>query len=157
MCWCFKKSTGNSRGLLCIWNLNSFVLLEQFDSNEYLGVRGFWGSNQVPCLIINIYSPCNLNDRRVLGEELRCLRIDNLTLAWCIMGDFNAVRCPSERIDRLAGLVSREIEEFDEFIEDMGLIDLPLIGRKYTWHRANGTSSSRIDRFLLSEEWISLW
>lgn len=49
------------------------------------------------------------------------------------------------------------MEEFNEFIEDLDLIDLPLTGRKYTWHRSNGSCMSRIDRFLISEEWASQW
>lgn len=49
------------------------------------------------------------------------------------------------------------MEELCEFIEDMGLIDLPLTGRKYTWHRANGGCMSRLDRFLISDEWIVKW
>lgn len=52
---------------------------------------------------------------------------------------------------------TREMLEFDEFIDDLGLNDLPLAGRKYTWHRSDGTSMSRIDRFLLSDEWLLLW
>lgn len=33
------------------------------------------------------------------------------------------------------------------------LIDLPLCSRRYTWFKGDGLSMSRIDRFLLSEEW----
>ncbi|PNX82715.1 cysteine-rich receptor-like protein kinase [Trifolium pratense] len=37
------------------------------------------------------------------------------------------------------------------------LIDLPLIGRKFTWFKGDGHSMSRLDRFLLSEEWCLNW
>jgi hypothetical protein len=37
------------------------------------------------------------------------------------------------------------------------MVDLPLCGRRYTWFKGDGTSMSRIDRFLLSEEWCLQW
>lgn len=49
-------------------------------------------------------------------------------------------------------VVTIEMLDFDEFIDDMRLNDLPLIGRKYTWHRSNGKCMSRLDRFLVSDE-----
>lgn len=36
-------------------------------------------------------------------------------------------------------------------------MDLPLGRRKFTWYRANGASGSRLDRFLLSSEWLVSW
>ncbi|GKV31769.1 hypothetical protein SLEP1_g40435 [Rubroshorea leprosula] len=74
---------------------------------------------------------------------------------WCLMGDFNAIRSEYEwnggRSNR------REMAEFDEFIRECGLIDLPLIGRKYTWYKPNRDVMSRLDRFLLSEDWCLKW
>jgi hypothetical protein len=32
------------------------------------------------------------------------------------------------------------------------LFDLPLAGRQFTWFRGDGSSMSRVDRFLLSED-----
>ncbi|GLT79359.1 hypothetical protein SLA2020_508500 [Shorea laevis] len=49
------------------------------------------------------------------------------------------------------------MREFDDFIQNIGLIDLPLVGRKYTWYNSNGQYMSIIDRFLLTEEWILKW
>ncbi|GLU23474.1 hypothetical protein SLE2022_394740 [Rubroshorea leprosula] len=71
------------------------------------------------------------------------------------MGDFNAVRNEQERKGGMS--IRREMPEFDEFINECGLVDLPLIGRKFTWYHSNGASMSRLDRFLLSEEWCLNW
>jgi hypothetical protein len=46
---------------------------------------------------------------------------------------------------------------FNRFIEDNNLVDLPLHGRKFTWFKGDGLSMSRLDRFLLSEEWCLVW
>lgn len=37
------------------------------------------------------------------------------------------------------------------------LIDLPMIGRKFTWYRSNLTAMSRLDRFLISARWMNRW
>jgi hypothetical protein len=50
-----------------------------------------------------------------------------------------------------------EIVEFNNFIEDLELVDLPLLGRRFTWHQVNGSAMSRIDRVLISDEWASTW
>jgi hypothetical protein len=68
---------------------------------------------------------------------------------WCIRGDFNATRFPSERLGNHRYAPS--MEEFSRFIFDHGLMDIPLRGGQFTW--SNGTSWSRIDRFLLSSGW----
>ncbi|MCH95019.1 transposon TX1 putative protein, partial [Trifolium medium] len=49
------------------------------------------------------------------------------------------------------------MREFGGFIEDANLMDLPLLGRRFTWYHANGRSMSRIDRFLVSPEWLEMW
>ncbi|GKV15245.1 hypothetical protein SLEP1_g26043 [Rubroshorea leprosula] len=49
------------------------------------------------------------------------------------------------------------MREFNCFIHTAELIDLPLVGRKFTWYNSNGQQMSRLDRFLLSNEWILNW
>jgi hypothetical protein len=46
---------------------------------------------------------------------------------------------------------------FNRFIDENFLVDLPLSGRKFTWYKGDGLSMSRLDRFLLSEEWCLEW
>ena len=46
------------------------------------------------------------------------------------------------------------MKDLSVFIQDMGLIDLPLHGATYTWTRGEEfLQASRIDRFLISIEW----
>ena len=65
---------------------------------------------------------------------------------WCVGGDFNVVRYPSERLG--SDRISSDMRDFLEFIFCMGLVDLPLEGGSVTW--SNSQSRSRLDRFLLS-------
>lgn len=57
------------------------------------------------------------------------INFDNV--AWCLAGDFNSVRNSDERKGVSSQQVTREMKEFDDFIENMGLNDLPLVGQKY--------------------------
>ena len=52
------------------------------------------------------------------------------------MGSFNAVRREDER-KGLRGYSSqkKEIEDFNHFIENNGLLDIPAVGKKYTWFK----------------------
>ena len=51
----------------------------------------------------------------------------------------------------------REINEFNQFIDDMELIDIPLVGRNFTQYHQNGKAKSRIDRVMKSREWLEAW
>ncbi|GKV43651.1 hypothetical protein SLEP1_g50915 [Rubroshorea leprosula] len=96
---------------------------------SYIGVSGLWGEDQTLVYILNVCSPCQLMGKRALWKELLNL-IMSRKGNWCLRGDFNDVRCVEER----AGCreISREMKEFNFFIHDVGLVDLPLVGRKYT-------------------------
>ena len=52
-------------------------------------------------------------------------------VSYIVIGDFNEIRNPTERKDYME--LSRSIVEFDEWTNDMGLVELPLLGRKFTW------------------------
>lgn len=47
------------------------------------------------------------------------------------------------------------MQEFNDFIDRGEVIDVKMLGRKYTWCNAfDGNKWSRIDRFLISPEWM---
>ncbi|GAU10636.1 hypothetical protein TSUD_419760, partial [Trifolium subterraneum] len=69
----------------------------------------------------------------------------------------NAVKSLDERRSLRGGQNSSAFLAFNLFIEDNTLVDLPLSGRKFTWYKGDGLSMSRLDRFLLSEDWCLTW
>ena len=71
----------------------------------------------------------------------------------CLCGDFNYVRSTEERCLLCESQVVDDYALFNEFIDDCVLVDLPLGGRKFTWYKGDWRSMSRLDRFVLSEEW----
>ena len=73
-------------------------------------------------------------------------------MAWCLVGDFNIIRYPSERLG--CESFSPAMFAFLDFIENNSLVDLPLEGVSFTWFRDSGLPSiSRIDRALVSLDW----
>ncbi|GKB89957.1 RNA-directed DNA polymerase, eukaryota, reverse transcriptase zinc-binding domain protein [Tanacetum coccineum] len=72
------------------------------------------------------------------------------TLEWFSFGDMNVVHNENERS---GSLFSRQnANNFNSFIDNYGLIDLPLCGRLFTWMNKDGTKLSKIDRFLILKE-----
>jgi len=67
------------------------------------------------------------------------------------MGDFNAIYTIEERkgVGNQATYAT-EITMFNAFIHQAGLLDIPMIGRKFTWYKPNGTIKSRIDRIMVT-------
>ena len=52
---------------------------------------------------------------------------------------------------------SREIREFNGFIDKSELVEIPMVDRKFTCYRPNGSVKSRIDRVFVSREWLDIW
>jgi hypothetical protein len=80
--------------------------------------------------------------------------------AWCVLGDFNVVCRRDERRgvnDEISASHLLEMYLFNNFIGEMDVFDLSVLGRRFTWYHPNGRSMSRIDRILISEEWTHLW
>ncbi|XP_057418110.1 uncharacterized protein LOC130712288 [Lotus japonicus] len=146
-------------GLLCIWKRDTFHLLECVLGHGFIGLVGTWGDMSETSAIVNIYSSCRLEEKRAMWRELVEWKNRSPISLWCLGGDFNSVRAEEERrgVATNIGSQRRDIAEFNRFIEEMELLDLPLSGRKYTWYRPNGQAQSRIDRFLLSPEWLANW
>ena len=98
-----------------------------------------------------VYDPNRDESRSELWDELSEVR-HQWTQPWCIFGDFNVVRFPSER--RGCVRINPAMVDFSDFIEGFHLVDLPLNGGLYTWCNGSANPSmSRIDRVLVSTDW----
>jgi hypothetical protein len=65
---------------------------------------------------------------------------------WIIMGDFNFMRSSSDR-DKEGGDINGMLL-FNEAISNLGIIELPLKGRKFTW------SNMQQDHLLERLDWL---
>ena len=98
-----------------------------------------------------MYGPNSPRLRSLLWDELGFL-CGFCGLHWCLGGDFNVVRFPTEKLngDRLTS----SLRDFDSFIRECNLRDIPLSNARFTWSaRRHYTIASRLDRFLFSPPW----
>lgn len=147
----FSNATGASGGLLSFWN-KSFFKADNINSHRYFIVLQGVVNNSFSCCLVNVYAPNEVGNRRTLWDELLGLK-RNSPLPWCMGGDFNEIASVSER--KGCQRMERGMREFLEFHNSMELIDIPMIGRKFTWtNYQDHAILSRLDRFLLSRQWL---
>ena len=124
----------------------------------YILLEGTWTKENKKVCITNVYAPCDLQGKRQQWEEIKILRSSLHEGLWCVVGDFNSIRYQHERISSSQSLGNfNSSSEFNSWISDMALEEVRSVGRTFTWYRPNGTVMSRLDRFLLSDEWLSQW
>jgi hypothetical protein len=158
--WSSLPSVGNSGGILSIWCKSSSSVIFHFIGEGFVGVCLEWGVHKKVCIVVNVYSKCDIDGKRRLWDTfLMSKRVFGGGI-WCVIGDFNTVLNREERRcvnDSNFQSPSIEIVEFEAFVNNMNLIDLPVLGRKFSWFHPNGRTMSRIDRALVSEEWHVAW
>ncbi|GKV26502.1 hypothetical protein SLEP1_g35790 [Rubroshorea leprosula] len=145
--WEMKESNGAFGGLLCIWNWFEFVKQGVISGNGFLRISGEWGPQKLKCNFVNVYASNDRQKKLTLWNDLRHMILEEEG-RWMIAGDFNAVRCPSERKGRSGE--TQDMREFDDFVVSTGLVDIQLANRRFTWYRPDGSSMSRLDRVLMS-------
>lgn len=76
--------------------------------------------------------------------------------AWCLGGDWNAIRFPSERSP--GGRISEEMNSFSEWINSHSLVDLQLTSTAFTWsNHKSFPIMFRLHRFLVSNDWMEMY
>nr|GFB37568.1 RNA-directed DNA polymerase, eukaryota [Tanacetum cinerariifolium] len=71
------------------------------------------------------------------------------------MGDFNEVRSADERMGSVFNM--QGAAEFNDFISNSGLIGIQLEGYSFTWSHTSVSKMSKLDRFLATEGFISVF
>ncbi|KAG4982806.1 hypothetical protein JHK87_027555 [Glycine soja] len=156
--WECVPSSNAAGGLLCIWNNGSFLVDRRVLGRGFIMLESTWIKENKRVFIINVYAPCELQGKREQWAELLQLKSSYQEGLWCVLGDFNSIRHREERLSSSQTVgTSSSISEFNSWISDMALEEVRSVGRKFTWCRPNGSAMSKLDRFLLSDEWLSQW
>ncbi|KAL7169037.1 hypothetical protein ACSBR2_034129 [Camellia fascicularis] len=143
-----ERSVG---GLLCIWRPQVFELKDCSSSKHFIILSGT-SAQAFDCVIVNIYAPNEVLKRKKLWDSLVNLQ-PHFPNPWCVGGDFNEIKFLPER--KGCSRRERRMKNFNEFVDQMELYDLPMLGRQFTWCNASeGDRWSRIDRFLLDSLWL---
>ena len=151
--WGVLNSRGAVGGVLVFWD-NRVLQLEEMEVGKFTVSCRFKNCEDGFCWRFSgVYGPTVKAEREELWSELGAIR-GIWNEPWCVARDFNMIRFLSER--SRGGRLSQEMRRFSEVVEELDLRDLPLQGGSFTWCGGlNNRSKSRIDRFLISEEWES--
>lgn len=150
--WADSPSQGLSGGLLTVWNSEVFSVSEIFQSSNWLMIKGRCILDGKFFTCFNIYSPQGTHQKRLLWDELS-IRIQGGDLLTLVLGDFNAVRFPSERLNCV--YKKAESKFFNDFIQTSGLFEVQIVNSCYTWY-GHDCKKSRLDRFLVTSDWFLL-
>ena len=118
--WVVLPYVGRSGGFLIMWDVRvvrgTESLLGNFSVSvlfQLIGGRDEWW-------LSGVYGPCKPRNRKDFWEELAGL-YGLCGDKWCVGGDFNVVRFPSEKLN--GGRFTRSMIDFDSFISETGLRD----------------------------------
>ncbi|GKA75212.1 RNA-directed DNA polymerase, eukaryota [Tanacetum coccineum] len=123
----FSDSNGQSGGTLLMWSTFKFSREGDVIENHYSGAIGHWVNN--------------------LMSSLDCI--------WVLFGDLNVVRNIDERVG--SSFNAHEASTFNDFIASFGLHDFPLGGRRFNWFNKAVSKMSKLDQFLVSQNFFNVW
>lgn len=147
-------ASGNSGGLLLIWDKKSFTFEYIVEEESFIAAVGKWNGviGQVGC--VNVYGPRGTKERIELWLKMETLcSIEEVK--WCIFGDFNEVRGSHERLSSITNF--KGVDEFNEFLRRSQLLEISMGGQKFTRVSDNGRKFIRLDRFLATNDFCLLW
>jgi hypothetical protein len=147
----FVPLVGASGGIIIIWNGSIFSGELAFQNKFSLSVNLTNNLSNEKWLLTNIYGPCHCDQKAVFLDWFSNIDMPDNT-DWIIMGDFNFIRKPSDR-NKPGGDVN-EMLLFNDVISNLGLVELPLKGRKFTWsNMQQDPLLEKLDWFFTSASW----
>ena len=150
--WSFSPSIGNSGGILTMWKGDFFVANSLIIEHNWIALCGQIPSMNFEGVLINIYNSCHKEERSMIWNSI--VEFYNAKNLPClIFGDFNEVL---ESVERGSLLASQSgMNDFRNFIQGMYLTEIKASNGCFTWHR--GHAKSKLDRLLISPEWLELF
>ncbi|GJW21648.1 RNA-directed DNA polymerase, eukaryota, reverse transcriptase zinc-binding domain protein [Tanacetum coccineum] len=125
----YSMARGRSRGLISMWDPNSFIKDDIWCDDAFIIVKGNWRNTVGDCYIINIYGPQDSLAKAILWNRIGDFMHQHVG-KYIIFKDMNVVRNENERSGSLFS--RQDADNFNSFIENSSLIDLSLSGRLFT-------------------------
>jgi hypothetical protein len=111
--------------------------------------------SNLPWWFTGVYGP--QSDEKMLQflQELRMVR-SVCAGPWAVWGDFNLIYRAEDKNNN--NLDRAMMGRFQRIINDLQLVELPLLGRKFTWSNERSSPTLvRLDRFFYSRDWEDLF
>ena len=156
--WKWFPAVNTAGGLLCVRNNNNFQVDIKIAERGFIMLEGVWLVESQRVVVANIYASCELESKRQLWQRLYLMKNQSQVQCWCLVGDFNCIKHPAERVgSTLCNPDTNLIAEFNEWLAEMEVDDIPCLGKPFTWVRPNGSCKSKLDRVLVFDDWVSKW
>ncbi|GJU39294.1 RNA-directed DNA polymerase, eukaryota [Tanacetum coccineum] len=149
-----SEAIGNSGGLLCVWDPKAFHKDHQIISDNFIALYGSWTSKHIKMLLISVYAPQSASLKRSLWDYLTSI-INRWNGECIVMGDFNEVRRKEDRWGSVFNVYGARA--FNQFIASAGLVEIHLEGYNFTWTHPSASKMSKLDRFLVSDGFLSIF
>ena len=148
VCEVYANET-NVGGVIASWDTKTFNVTNKYSGTRWILLEGTINRHNFECCVGVIYGQNDRVGRLLLFEEIKTKAVA-INKPMLLMGDFNVVLNAGERSGSFRCDLS--MREFSNWIEELGLIDIPLQGVKFTWRR--NESKSRLDRGLCCQSWL---
>ncbi|XP_071718049.1 uncharacterized protein [Rutidosis leptorrhynchoides] len=150
-----KPKVGKSGGMLIIWDPTRFDVNEAVEKHNLLAIKGKWTGKDRESIVVNVYGPHTDEEKKKMWVSLEQLMQYSNEVEWVLGGDFNEVRYQEER--KNCKFIESRAKLFNSFIENSQLIEIPLLGKRFTRISDNGTKFSKLDRFLVNDLFLQTW
>ncbi|GKA52179.1 RNA-directed DNA polymerase, eukaryota [Tanacetum coccineum] len=149
-----SEALGYSGGILCVWDSNVFHKKHHIISDNFVALYGTWIPRKIQLLIISVYAPQSYASKCQLWDFIASL-INQWNGECMVMGDFNEVRCKEDRWG--STFLAQGACSFNSFISNAGLNEVQLEGYSFTWAHPSASKMSKLDRFLVTDGFLSLF
>ena len=94
--------------------------------------KDVWGDRSKPVTIVNVYVQGHLRENKTLWKGIMSCKREDVNSVRCTVGDFNVIRKSNEIKGFVQGKLRHQTMWFNRIIEEMDLMFIPMIGRRYT-------------------------
>jgi hypothetical protein len=151
----FCPSVGASGGILVCWASNHFSASTIEKHPFAINLKMLSTHSQISWNLVVVYGPCRQPARDQFVNWLFNLQIEDDEL-WMLIGDFNFYRYAENR--NKTGGNFQDSFIFNNIISHLGLIELPIKGRSYTWSNMQDVPLlEQIDWFFTSVAWTGVF
>nr|GEV17462.1 RNA-directed DNA polymerase, eukaryota, reverse transcriptase zinc-binding domain protein [Tanacetum cinerariifolium] len=138
----------------CMSNMAEIIESQGVEDVLFILVRGVWRQNGMDFLIVVVYAPHDAKEKMMLWDYLTRV-ISRWKGKVVVMGDFNEVRYRPDRFGSNFNVQGANV--FNSFISNVGLVEVSLGGCSFTWCHKSAKKMSKLDRFLVSENFLNIY
>ena len=150
-----RDAIGASGGMLTAWDQQVCSLINTGCRPFMLTTKFKLASDASEFTLTNVYAPVRRDEKQAFFTELVSVAA-TICGAWIVIGDFNLTRDPADKNNDNFNFA--EANNFNDLINSLCLIEIPLADRAYTWsNNWADPTLVRLDRCFVNVEWDAIF